>query len=261
MRVAALQTDIVWEDPAANFERLVPWIRAAAAAGARLAALPEMYACGFTMNTKGVKEPFGGPSATFLRDQAAENELWLAGSIPELGEGAGEKDRPYNTLVVAGPDGEVHRYRKLRPFTHAGEDRHYTAGSETVTVDIPADGELLRLALFVCYDLRFADLFWDVAEETDAYLVVANWPVARRRHWVRLLEARAIENQAYVIGVNRVGSGGELDYIGDSRIVDPAGEVLASAAGGETMLLAEIEPARVERVRKELPFLPDRRPE
>ena len=261
MRIAALQTDIVWEDSAANFERLVPWLRTAAAAGARLVALPEMYGCGFTMNTKAVKERFDGPSAVFLRDQAAEHGLWLAGSMPELAEDADGRTKPFNTLVLAGPGGEMHRYRKLRPFSHAGEDRHYSAGSETVTVEIPADDELLRLTLFVCYDLRFADLFWDVAEETDAYLVVANWPVARRRHWIRLLEARAIENQAYVIGVNRVGSDADHEYAGDSRIIDPMGEVLASAAGGETMLLAEVDPSRVHRARTELPFLSDRRPE
>ncbi len=261
MRVAGLQTDIVWEDPQANFERLDAWIRTAAAADAHLAVLPEMFACGFSMNTKVTQEPFGGPSVRFLRERAAEHGLWLAGSVPELPEEAPKKARPFNTLVLAGPAGEIHRYRKIRPFSCAGEDKVFEAGSETVTVEIPAGGdELLRVTLFVCYDLRFADLFWDIAEETDAYLVVANWPVARRHHWTTLLQARAIENQAYVVGVNRVGEGGGLDYTGDSRILDPTGEVLASAAAGESLLLAELDPARVRQVRKDLPFLPDRLP-
>jgi predicted amidohydrolase len=262
MRVAALQTAIVWEDPAANFARVEPWLRAAVEAGARLVALPEMFACGFSMNARAIQEPPDGPSARFLRDRAAEYGIWLAGSLPELpdDEDARRQRKPYNTLVLAGPGGELHRYRKIRPFSYAGEDKHYGAGTETVTVEIRDGDELLRTTLFVCYDLRFADLFWDVAEETDLYLVVANWPVTRRRHWTALLAARAIENQAFVLGVNRVGDGGGLEYAGDSRILDPMGEVLAAAAGGETMLLADLDPARVRQVRKDLPFLPDRRP-
>jgi len=264
MRVAALQTDVVWESPSANFERLAPWIRSAAAAGAHLAVLPEMFACGFSMNTQVVRERFGGPSVVFLQEQAAEHGLWLAGSVPELAEEPtarrGPRVRPYNTLILAGPGGEIHRYRKLRPFTYAGESEHYEPGHETVTVEIEHADQRLRVTLFICYDLRFADLFWDVAEETDAYLVVANWPVTRRRHWVDLLAARAIENQAYVVGVNRVGEGDGLAYAGDSRILDPLGETLASAAGGESMLLAEVDAARVKQVRKDLPFLADRRP-
>jgi predicted amidohydrolase len=259
MRLALLQTDIAWEDPEATFARLEPWLRAAVEAQAHLVVLPEMFACGFSMNAKAVQEPWDGPSVRFLKDRAAEYGLWIAGSVPELPEGAqGKKTRPFNTLVLAGPDGETHRYRKIHPFSHAGEDQHYGAGTETVTVEIPCGDELFRTTLFVCYDLRFADLFWDLAEETDLYVVVANWPVARRRHWTTLLAARAIENQAFVAGVNRVGSGGGLDYAGDSAVIDPLGEVLATAAGGETMLLADLDLARVRKVRKDLPFLNDR---
>ena len=261
MRIALLQTDIVWEDPEANYARLEPWLRAAVEAGAHLVVLPEMYACGFSMNTRIVQEPWDGPSVRFLRDRAAEYGVWIAGSVPELPEDPpSRKARPFNTLVLAGPGGETHRYRKIHPFTHAGEDRHYDAGTETVTVEIPCGDELFRTTLFVCYDLRFADLFWDVAEETDLYVVVANWPSARRRHWQTLLAARAIENQAFVAGVNRVGTGDGLDYDGDSAVLDPMGELLATAAGGETMLLADLDLGRVARVRKELPFLPDRQP-
>jgi len=252
MRIAALQSDIVWEDPEANFDRLEPWIEAAAGAGARLLALPEMYACGFSMATGRIAEPVGGPSTRFLVERAARHGLWLAGSVPERPEGA---ERPYNTLVLAGPGGELHRYRKIHPFTYADEHRHYRAGSDFVTVDV----EGLRLTLFVCYDLRFADEFWATAEDTDAYLVVANWPEPRRHHWQTLLLARAIENQAYVVGVNRVGEGGGLRYTGDSRIVDPRGNVLAAAAEGETLLLAEVDAGTVAATREAFPFLQDRR--
>jgi predicted amidohydrolase len=252
MRIAALQCDVVWEDPEANFARLEPWIAAAAATGARLLALPEMYACGFSMATERVGEPPGGPSTRFLADQAARHGLWLCGSLPERPDA---QERPYNTLVVAGPGGEVHRYRKIHPFTYGTEDRHYRAGEDFVTIDV----EGLSVTLFVCYDLRFADEFWATAAATDLYLVVANWPDARRHHWTSLLVARAIENQAYVVGVNRVGSGGGLRYTGDSRIVDPMGEVLAAASTSEALLTADVDPALVRETREKLPFFQDRR--
>ena len=102
-------------------------------------------------------------------------------------------------------------------------------------------------------------MFWGRANDTDAYIVVANWPERRRRHWTTLLQARAIENQAYVVGVNRVGHGSGVDYSGDSRIIDPWGEILAAGAGGETMLLADLKPAAVQDARDKFPVLKDRR--
>lgn len=252
MRIAAIQSDIAWEDPEANFARLRPWVAAAAGAGVKLVVLPEMFACGFSMATERIREPPGGPSTRFLEEQARQHGVWICGSLPELTLG---EARPYNTLVLASPHGQVIRYRKIHPFSFAREHEHYGAGADHVTVDI----EGLRCTLFVCYDLRFADEFWATAEQTDAYLVVANWPERRRLHWTALLQARAIENQAYVVGVNRVGHGNGLDYSGDSRIVDPWGEVLAAAAGRETMLLADLRPEVVRDAREKFPVLKDRR--
>lgn len=252
MKLAALQTDVVWEDPSANFERLRPLIAAAKAAGADLVVLPEMFATGFSMNTDQIAEPPDGPSRAFIAEQARAHGLWVCGSVPERPEAGA---RPFNTLVLAGPDGAQHCYRKIHPFTFAGEHEHYDAGAHHVTVDVAGT----RCTLFVCYDLRFADEFWATAQTTDCYIVIANWPERRRRHWMTLLSARAIENQAYVVGVNRVGTGGQIQYTGDSRIVDPWGEVLASAAGQPTMLLAEVDPAVVAHARKAFPVLADRR--
>ncbi|PCC72741.1 Carbon-nitrogen hydrolase [Nannocystis exedens] len=252
MKIAAIQSDIAWEDPEANFTRLRPWVAAAAAAGAKLVVLPEMFACGFSMTTAKIAEPPGGPSTRFLEHQARQHDLWICGSVPEVPHG---ESKPYNTLVLASPHGQVVRYRKIHPFSFAKEHEHYGAGSDHITVDV--DG--LRCTLFVCYDLRFADEFWGRAEQTDAYVVVANWPERRRHHWTTLLQARAIENQAYVVGVNRVGHGNGLDYSGDSRIVDPWGEVLAAAAGGETMVLADVRAEVVRDARERFPVLKDRR--
>jgi predicted amidohydrolase len=255
MRVAAIQHDVVWEDAAATFEHVAPLVAYAADQGARLALLTEMYATGFSMATERIAEPDDGPSTEFLVAQAARHDVWVGGSIPTspVGTAGG---RPANTFTLAAPDGTVHRYRKLHPFTHSGEHERYDAGDRHATVDV----EGVRCSLFVCYDLRFADEFWALAEQTDCYLVPANWPAARRGHWRTLLRARAIENQAYVVGVNRVGEGGGLRYVGDSAVVGPFGEELADGADvGEAVLLADVDPAHVADVRARYPFLQDRR--
>ncbi|UOY00516.1 nitrilase-related carbon-nitrogen hydrolase [Blastococcus sp. PRF04-17] len=252
MRIAAVQHDIVWEDRDANFERLAPQVARAVGAGAELVLLTETFSTGFSM-TPGIGEPEGGPSARFLADRAAEHGVWMGGTCPEI---ADDGDLPYNSFVLAGPDGSTHRYRKLHPFTHAGEHERFRAGEKPVTVAI---GDL-RITPFICYDLRFADVFWQAALETDVYLVPANWPSPRRHHWRTLLEARAIENQAYVVGCNRVGTAGDgTEHSGDSRIVSPLGELLATAAGTETLVIADVDPAEVQATRDRLRFLPDRR--
>ena len=254
MRLAALQTEIVWERPDANFEHLKPKLAAAAAAGARMIVLPEMYACGFSMNTQTIAEPPDGPSVEFLREQAASLGAWLCGSVPE--RAAPGSERPANTLIFAGPSGELYRYRKRHPFTFANEHEHYEAGFDTLTRTI----EGVRTSAFICYDLRFADDFWGLAERTDLYVVVANWPQKRREHWMTLLRARAIENQAWVVGLNRVGEGGDIVYSGDSMIIDPWGEIVVSASRDEAMLLADIDVERVREARAKFPVLADRRP-
>jgi predicted amidohydrolase len=252
MKIAAVQHDVVWEDGDATLARLEPQLRAAAGTGARLVVLTEMFPTGFSMEPDRVAEPEGGPSSEFLRTQAADLGLWLAGSVPIKPDRGG---RPVNRFLLAGPAGELHHYDKIHPFTYSGEHEHYAAGTGRITVDV----EGVRVTPFVCYDLRFADEFWAEAQGTDCYVVVANWPAARRAHWQALLVARAIENQAYVVGVNRVGEGGGLHYAGDSRIIDPLGEILAAGAGGETILLAEVDPVVVAETRKRYPFLADRR--
>ena len=252
MRFAVVQHDIVWEDRTANFARLAPQVARAAGAGAEFVLLSETFSTGFSM-TPGIGEPEGGPSAQFLQAQAAEHGVWMAGSCPEV---APDGELPYNSLVLAGPDGTVHRYRKLHPFTHGGEHERFRAGEKPVTVEVGG----LRVTPFVCYDLRFADVFWSAALDTDVYLVTANWPAARRLHWQTLLQARAIENQAYVVGCNRVGTAGDgTEHTGDSRIVSPMGELLATAAGVETVLVADVDPAEVAATRERLQFLADRR--
>jgi predicted amidohydrolase len=252
VKVAAIQHDICWEDAPATRERVTPLIAQAAGAGARLIALTEMFATGFSMHPEDISEDEGGPNEQFLLEQAALHDAHLVASIAQRGADG----RYRNNAVLASPDGTVHRYAKIHPFSFAGEHEHYAAGDRYLTVDV--DG--LRVSVFVCYDLRFADEFWALALETDLYVVPANWPEPRREHWRALLRARAIENQAYVLGVNRVGSVKGLEHVGDSAIIDPLGRTLAEASVGEAVLIADADVQVVKATRATFPFLPDRRP-
>lgn len=254
VKVAAIQHDIAWLDREANFARLEPMIREAAGEGSRLVVLSEMFSTGFAMGDEwadALPEPCGGASSQFLCGMARTYDVWIVGSCPERGPG---EELPANTLVVAGPSGETYRYEKIHPFTYGGENRYFRRGQSHLTVDI--DG--LSVSCFVCYDLRFADHFWQLADTTDLYVVPANWPASRAAHWSTLLAARAIENQAYVIGVNRVGSGGSLVYGGGSRIVGPFGEELATAGADETIIYSDVDKSHVAATRSTYPFLRDR---
>ena len=251
MKVAAIQHDITWEDAAATREHVRPMIAQAAQAGARLIVLTEMFATGFTMYPERIAEDEGGASEQFLQEQARLHDAYVVASIAQRGDDG--KFR--NNAVVAGPDGTTRRYAKIHPFSYSGEHEHYTAGTDFLTVDV----DDLRVSVFVCYDLRFADEFWALAQGTDLYVVPANWPEPRREHWRALLRARAIENQSYVLGVNRVGTVKELNHVGDSAIIDPLGRTLVEASCGEAVLVAEVSHAVVARTRSTFPFLPDRR--
>ncbi len=252
MKVALIQLDIAWEDVSENHRRAAGMLTEAAAGGARLAILPEMFCTGFSMKADRIAQPPGGPSETFLRERAAALDLWIIASLPEAGEPA-----PRNMALAVSPDGSVTRYAKIHPFSYSGEHNHYAAGDRVVTVSI--DG--VRVTPFVCYDLRFPEPFRLAAPETDLFVVVANWPQERREHWRLLLRARAVENQAYVAGVNRVGEGGRLHYAGDSAVIGPMGETLAEAGDEARVLFSDVEPARVAEARSRFPFLADRRPQ
>lgn len=260
MKIAAIQHDIVWEDAVATRKHVTPLIAEAAGAGARIIVLSEMFATGFSMDPERIAEPQAGETERFLSEQAALHDVWLIASIAQWSS-TNDDDRPgnarrgANVAVVAAPNGTRHRYQKIHPFSYAGEHEHYDAGQEFLTVDI----EGLRVSVFICYDLRFADEFWQLAPDTDLYVVPANWPEPRREHWRTLLRARAIENQAYVVGCNRVGAVESLVYTGDSAIIDPLGRTLVEASLTETVLVADVEAGEVGRVRARFPFLQDRR--
>ncbi len=254
MKIGVVQHEIVWESPEENFAAIAPQIEQAAASGAELIALTETFSWGFTMNTDHAWETSDGPSTNFLLEQAAASGAWVVGSIPVRHQ---DDELPHNQMTFASPHGEILTYNKLHPFTFSGEDKSYRAGTESKTVTI---GDL-RVSPFICFDVRFADDFWALAHDTDLYLGIANWPASRRNHWRTLLAARAIENQAWVIGANRFGEDPNVSYCGDSMIIDPFGEVVADSGdgAGSTVLLADVDPGRVTEVRENYPFLKDRR--
>lgn len=257
MRVAGIQCDLVWEDPAENRRRLRPRVEHAAARGASLIALPEMWPTGFSMDADRIAEPEGGESERWMLDTARAVRAAVCGSVAQRASGGG---RPRNVFLVATPAGDVHRYAKIHPFTFGGESQHYDAGDAAVTVDVGG----VRVTPLVCYDLRFPELFAALAPRTDLFVVVANWPVPRVAHFTKLLEARAIETQASVLGVNRVGSGGGLDYSGGSRLVSPLGVLIdggGAPCGTEREVSGDVTAAEVAAVRAKFPFLADRRPD
>lgn len=251
MKVAAIQHDINWEDAAATRDHVTPMIAKAVADDARLIVLPEMFATGFSMRPERIAEDEGGPTEQFLLDRAAEHDTTLIASIAQRGADG----RFRNNAVIAGPDGLRGRYPKIHPFSYAGEHERYAAGDSYVTVEV--DG--LRVSVFICYDLRFADEFWVRALDTDVYVVPANWPAPRHEHWRALLVARAIENQAYVIGVNRVGTAKNLRYDGGSTVIDPLGVRLVEGGPDNVVVTAEVTSDVVTQVRADFPFLSDRR--
>lgn len=251
MKVALLQLDLAWEDVPANHARASRLLAQAADLGARLAILPEMFATGFSMDGRNVAQAEGGETETFLRERAASLGLHVLAGVAEIAE-----PLPANRALLVSPDGSVRRYTKIHPFSFAGEEKVMASGDAVVTWDV----EGLRVTPLVCYDLRFPEPFRLAAGDTDLYAVIANWPERRRHHWTLLLRARAVENLAFVAGVNRVGEGDGLRYLGDSALVGPWGETVVSAAEQETLLVANADPAAVAEARRRFPALADRRP-
>jgi omega-amidase len=253
MQVIGVQLDIAWEDREANFRRVRELLEVGPPPRGGLVALPEMFSSGFSMNVRKIAE--GGDRATqgFLAELARRYACTVVGGMAVTAD----KERGANLAVVATPDGEIATtYSKLHPYSPGKEKQHYVAGDQIVTFD----WNDVTVAPLICYDLRFPEAFRGAARRGARVLVViANWPTPRVEHWVTLLRARAIENQAYVLGVNRCGNDPYLPYPGRSMIVDYRGNVLADAGDGEGVIAADVDLAAQAVYRKELPFLDDMR--
>ncbi len=256
LRVALGEYDTGWHDPAGSLARAAGVVARAAGAGARLVVLPEMCTTGFTMDPAAQAEPLTGPSVAALAELARAHRVHLLAGVATREAGPGG-ERFHNSALLFGPGGALAaEYRKQRLFAHAGETGVYSAGEGPAVVGV----EGVRLALFICFDLRFPELFRAVAPEVDGVLLIASWPAARREHWDVLVRARAVENQCYVVAVNRSGEGGGVEHDGGSAAYGPWGEPLAgSPAAPEGPVVVELDPAEVDRVRGRYPFVEDRR--
>jgi predicted amidohydrolase len=252
MKVIGVQLDIVWEDKQANFEKVRRLLGQAAPEKASLVVLPEMFATGFSMNTATMAEDYGGETEQFLAGMAKEFGITLMGGAAMRGR----DKRARNKALVFSPQGElVAYYSKMRPFAPGGEAEHYAAGERHMTFRWAE----CTVSPFICYDLRFPEIFREAArgQRPELFTVIASWPEKRIEHWVKLLQARAIENQAYVVGVNRVGNDPYYSYSGRSLIVDPLGTVLADAGGNEGFIKGELDLGMLRKYREGLPFLAD----
>jgi omega-amidase len=251
MELIGLQTEIAWHDREANHVMVRALLEEARPKPGALVVLPEMFASGFSRDMAAATSE-AEKSEEFLSSQAKEHGIALMAGLATRPGGCGA-----NESVTFGPDGrELARYRKLQPFSLAGEADAYPAGDRLVTF---AWGGF-SVAPFICYDLRFPELFREAtARGADLFAVVANWPDRRQHHWSTLLRARAIENMAGVIGVNRAGRDPEFNYAGGSVILGPQAEVLAEAGSTAGVIRADLNPATVAEWRAAFPALRDRR--
>jgi predicted amidohydrolase len=243
LRVTLVQADLAWQDPAANRHRLAAHFRGLVG-HTDLVVLPEMFSTGFSMAAAELAEDMDGPTIDWMREEAAALGCVIAGSLIVRDGG-----RCYNRLVWARPDGSLEHYDKRHLFRLAGEQEHYAAGSRRLVVALKG----WRVCPMVCYDLRFP--VWSRSRgDYDLLLYVANWPQRRALAWSTLLRARAIENQSYVVGVNRIGRDGNgTTYAGDSVALDFLGQPLSSEGGGDRVETAVLDLESLRAYRESFP--------
>lgn len=246
MKVTLLQQNITWADPVANVQRIDELLDRMEPAD--LYVLPEMFSTGFATSPAGIAEPDGGETLKWMVRTAAERNCALAGSIAVESDG-----KFYNRFFFVHPDGRVEQYDKHHLFTYGGEDKTFTAGNDRVIVTHCG----VRILLQICYDLRFP-AFSRNRGDYDMMIYVASWPTPRVEAWKSLLVARAIENQCYVAGVNRVGEDPACSYCGGTMLIDPYGKKMAVCPDGEECFISgKIDMEVLGEFRKKFPVLND----
>jgi predicted amidohydrolase len=250
LNVCIIQSSLHWENHQANlnmFEEKIEQIKA----GTELVVLPEMFTTGFSMNPTQLAEDMNGQTVEWMKRIATEKRIILTGSIIIK-----ENDQFYNRLIWMLPNGEFGMYDKHHLFSYAEEDKHFSAGNKRLITSVKG----IKINTQICYDLRFPVWSRLAAEnEYDVLLYVANWPERRNHAWTTLLQARAIENQCYVIACNCVGKdGNEINYSGNSCIINPLGEILVSKEYEEDFLYYSIQKSDIEIVRSQFPFAKDK---
>ena len=253
LHLVGLQLDLRWESPSENREKIETFFTQNPI-HCDIMVLPEMFSTGFTMNPGPFAEDMQGPTIKWMQASAQKWETVLMGSII-ISEGTSYRNR----FLAVGSEGILASYDKRHPFSLSGEDKHYEAGTEKIVFSYKG----WRICPMICYDLRFPVWSRNLGEEKgkelyDVLIYVANWPSKRVGHWETLLQARAIENQSYVVGVNRVGKDGyDLKYSGSSLIIDPLGEIIDKKVEIEGVIESGLEMKKLREVRTKLPFLVD----
>jgi omega-amidase len=251
LRVALIQSDILWENIPGNLEYLSFKIEKIKQQ-ADLILLPELFSTGFTMNTAELAESMDGKTVRWMRSQARLTHAVLGGSVIIEDQG-----NYVNRFLWISPDGKCEYYDKRHLFRMGEEDRHFTGGNAITVVELKG----WRIRLNICYDLRFP--VWSRnAGDYDLLVYIANWPESRNKVWLTLLQARAIENQCYVVGLNRIGKDGNgITYSGDSLVVNFKGDPVESLpACTEASLLAQIDLAALRHFREKFPAYLDADP-
>ena len=246
MKLTILQRDIVWADPAENVRRAEEAINRNP--GADLYVLPEMFTTGFCTQPEGIAEPAENETVRWMKTKSQHTGAAIAGSIAIHEDG-----KYYNRFHFVTPDGNVATYDKKHLFTFGGEHKRFTSGDKRVIVTYKG----VRILLEICYDLRFP--VWSRNRgDYDMIIYVASWPTPRVEAWKALLTARAIENQCYVVGVNRVGDDPGNNYCGGSRVIDPYGQIMAECEDGKEMeATAKVDMEVLEAFRAKFPVLDD----
>jgi len=254
MKIALIQLNIIWESKKANCDNAELFAKKAFDEGCDLMVLPEMFSTGFSMNVSTLTEDKDGETAMVLSSLAKQYYVNIIAGFT-VKDFDGKMGR--NMAVVFDRNGDrIAEYTKLHPFSYAGEDQYYIAGSAPVIFNI----DRMKASIFICYDLRFPEIFRIVAKHVQAIFIIANWPASRKDHWETLLKARAIENQCFVIGVNRTGKDGNgIDYPGASCVYSPLGNKICSGDEKEEFVTCEIDLNEVNEVRTRFPFLKDMR--
>ncbi len=248
MKTALIQTNLIWENPAANRNLFQEKINAIADE-IDLIVLPEMFTTGFTMNPSTVAETMEGETLSWLKEMAKTKNCAITGSLVIQ-----ENANFYNRMVFVFPDGKVQHYDKRHLFTLAGEEKVYKAGSERLIVEYKG----WKICPLVCYDLRFP-VFSRNTENYDLLIYVASWPQPRINAWDILLKARAVENLSYTIGVNRVGvDNNNLTYNGHSQINDELGNYILSPQENDEIFIVELDKDKMLETRNRLNFLHDK---
>ena len=263
LTVSLLQVNLHWEDPQANLNMLDEKIDAIREQ-TELIVLPEMFTTGFSMESEKLAQTMEGPAVNWMKIKAAQKKAVVTGSLIIKEQGL-----YYNRLIWMLPNGQSGIYDKRHLFAYGEENLHYTRGDRRLIASLKG----WKICLNVCYDLRFPEWTRQMRRvnpegqeaapggeaEYDALVFVANWPQRRIQAWQTLLQARAIENQCYVIGVNRVGRDGHgEDHLGGSSLVDPLGEILYCKTLEEDTFTYRLSPSRLMEVRTRYPFLQDR---